>query len=101
MVEMIGQWANRRAKPVEANIAWTVGIAVNLARRHRRRLAVRAKVFSRWMGWQQSMIGSVDVEVVARAEAYRRMAALPGRLRAVAVLWGLAHGPVEVGVRPV
>jgi DNA-directed RNA polymerase specialized sigma24 family protein len=100
MLTLMDQWADRRDRSDDANVAWTLGIAANLSRRHRRRLAVHAKALGRLVGLQQPSIACFDVDVVARADTYRRLSALPRQTRTVAVLWLLAGMTAdEIGVR--
>jgi RNA polymerase sigma factor (sigma-70 family) len=90
MVEMMRQWEERSERSEADNIAWTIGIAMNLARRHRRRVAVGARALARWVGWQQSTLAQLENDVLAKADTYRWISALPQQQRAVAILWALA-----------
>jgi RNA polymerase sigma-70 factor, ECF subfamily len=95
MVEMMEQWDERSGRSVADNVAWAVGIAMNLARRHRRRIATGARAIARMAGWQRPTITHLEMEVLNRAETYRRIAALPKQQRVVAVMWVLADRSVD------
>jgi DNA-directed RNA polymerase specialized sigma24 family protein len=95
MLTLMDQWADRCGRSNADNVAWTLGIAANLSRRYRRRLAVHAKALGRLVGLEQPSIACFDVDVVARADTYRRLSALPRQTRTVAVLWLLAGMTAE------
>jgi RNA polymerase sigma factor (sigma-70 family) len=95
MVEMLQQWDNRRTLPIAANTAWAIGIAVNLTRRHQRRLVTGARAVARWAAGAQSSAAFFETDVLARDEVYRRIAKLSKKQRAVAVLWAFAGMTAE------
>jgi RNA polymerase sigma factor (sigma-70 family) len=95
MVEMMRQWHDRCDLPLEHNIGWAVGIAANLARRHQRRAVTGMRALSRWAGLHRPPLVHLEIEVLARDEAYRRIAGLPKQQRAVAVLWAFGGMTAE------
>lgn len=95
MVEIMDQWADRRERSLESNLAWTVAIAVNLARRHWRRLAVRSRVLARLAGRPRPGLSSLDVEAIARIDTYRRLGVLTRRQREIGTLWILGDMAAE------
>ncbi|MDG6101385.1 sigma-70 family RNA polymerase sigma factor [Dactylosporangium aurantiacum] len=95
MVQIMDQWGERRDRSVESNVAWTVAIAVNLARRHWRSLAVRARAVARLAGRGHSGAVSLDVEAIERMDTYGLLATLPRRQREIATLSVLCDMPAE------
>jgi RNA polymerase sigma-70 factor (ECF subfamily) len=95
MVEIMDQWADRCERSVDSNIAWTVAIAANLARRHWHRLKIRARALTRLAARLQPEVSSFDVEALARIDTYRRLTALPRRQREIATLWLLGDMTAE------
>lgn len=95
MVEMFHQWSDRSDRSVKDNIAWAVGIAANLTRRHQRRLVTGARAVARWAGMHRPATVYIEMDVLVRSEAYRRIAGLSKRQRAVAVLWVFADMTAE------
>ena len=95
MVVMMQQWRDRSGHPLTANVAWAVGIAANLAYRHRRRLLTGARIMARWATHFSPVVTHVDTEVLGRDETYRQIARLSRQQRAVAVLRVLGDQSVE------
>lgn len=86
MMEVLLRWDSRRTESTESNRCWTVGIAVNFALRHRRRVAVHARSLARLVARQSTDLASAEDQTLGNLDAHRRIVALPRRERAIALL---------------